>query len=155
MRVEMVLDMGSGAATASEIFRHLQATRGKQEVTTELAKILTVLKTTLQNDKDSSSSDEETNSNATPVKNPMPTGKPPRPPFKPKAKALSSLSPAIQAKIKELEHQLAEALPNYEVSEECLSKPLDSEAQEQGQTLSVVKNTRSWIQSIQAPTRIP
>ena len=102
-RPEIVLDMGSGAATASEIFRHLQATRGKQEVTTELAKILTVLKTTLQNDKDSSSSDEETNSNATPVKNPMPTGKPPRPPFKPKAKALSSLSPAIQAKIKELE----------------------------------------------------
>ena len=40
-------DMVSGAATASEIFRHLQATRGKQEVTTELAKILNVLKTTL------------------------------------------------------------------------------------------------------------
>ena len=100
-RPEIIFDMGSGAATASEIFRHLQATRGKQEVTTELAKILTVLKTTLQNDKDSSSSDEETNSNSAPVKNPMPTGKPPRPPFRPKAK--SSLSPAIQAKIKELE----------------------------------------------------
>ena len=37
-------DVVSGAATASEIFRHLQATRGKQEVTTELAKILNVLK---------------------------------------------------------------------------------------------------------------
>merc|ERR1719150_3647505 len=96
--------MGSGAATASEIFRHLQATRGKQEVTTELAKILTVLKTTLQNDKDSSSSDDEATSNQTSqTKNPMPTGKPPRPPFKPKAKSLASISPVIQAKIKELE----------------------------------------------------
>ena len=81
----------------------MQATRGKQEVTTELAKILTVLKTTLQNDKDSSSSDDEAASSSTPVKNPMPTGKPPRPPFKPRAKVLASISPAIQAKIKELE----------------------------------------------------
>ena len=102
-RPDVVFDMGSGAATASEIFRHLQATRGKQEVTTELAKILTVLKTTLQSDKDSSSSDEETNTNIVPVKNPMPTGKPPRPPFRPKAKSMASLSPIIQAKIKELE----------------------------------------------------
>ena len=103
-RPEIILDMGSGAATASEIFRHLQATRGKQEVTTELAKILTVLKTTLQNDKDSSSSDDEATSNQTSqTKNPMPTGKPPRPPFKPKAKSLASISPVIQAKIKELE----------------------------------------------------
>merc|ERR1719342_680216 len=102
-RSEFPCDMMSGAATASEIFRHLQATRGKQEVTTELAKILTVLKTTLQNDKDSSSSDDEAASSSTPVKNPMPTGKPPRPPFKPRAKVLASISPAIQAKIKELE----------------------------------------------------
>ena len=50
-----------------------------------------------------------------------------------KYEVLSQLEQA-NAKIKELEHQLAEALPNYEVSEECLSKPLDSEAQEQGQS---------------------
>jgi len=104
---DVPFDMVSGAATASEIFRHLQATRGKQEVTTELAKILTVLKTTLQTesiDKDSSSSDEEaTGLHSTPVANPMPTGKPPRPPQKSKARSLASVSPAIQAKIKELE----------------------------------------------------
>ena len=105
-RSEFPCDMMSGAATASEIFRHLQATRGKQEVTTELAKILTVLKTTLQTgsiakDMDSSSSDEESGLHQVKAKNPMPvTGKPPRPPMKNK---LSSISPAIQAKIKELE----------------------------------------------------
>jgi len=105
-RSEFPCDMMSGAATASEIFRHLQATRGKQEVTTELAKILTVLKTTLQTgsiakDLDSSSSDEESGLHQVKAKNPMPvTGKPPRPPMKSK---LSSISPAIQAKIKELE----------------------------------------------------
>merc|ERR1712013_55359 len=106
-RSEFPCDMMSGAATASEIFRHLQATRGKQEVTTELAKILTVLKTTLQTetiDKDSSSSDEETTGlHSTPVAYPMPTGKPPRPPPKSKSKSLAHISPAIQAKIKELE----------------------------------------------------
>ena len=106
-RPEVPFDMVSGAATASEIFRHLQATRGKQEVTTELAKILTVLKTTLQTetiDKDSSSSDEETTGlHSTPVAYPMPTGKPPRPPQKSKSKSLAHISPAIQAKIKELE----------------------------------------------------
>ena len=48
----------AGAATASEIFRHLQATRGKEEVTTELAKILTVLKTTLKPKETDSSSTE-------------------------------------------------------------------------------------------------
>jgi hypothetical protein len=106
-RPEIPFDMVSGAATASEIFRHLQATRGKQEVTTELAKILTVLKTTLQTeniDKDSSSSDEETTGlHSTPVAYPMPTGKPPRPPQKTKSKSLAHISPVIQAKIKELE----------------------------------------------------
>jgi len=106
-RPEIPFDMVSGAATASEIFRHLQATRGKQEVTTELAKILTVLKTTLQTetiDKDSSSSDDETTGlHSTPVTNPMPTGKPPRPPQKSKSKTLAAISPVIQAKIKELE----------------------------------------------------
>jgi len=106
-RSDIPFDMVSGAATASEIFRHLQATRGKQEVTTELAKILTVLKTTLQTesiDKDSSSSDEETTGlHSTPVTNPMPIGKPPRPPQKLKSRSLAAISPIIQAKIKELE----------------------------------------------------
>merc|ERR1712128_34486 len=67
----------------------------------------TVLKTTLQTesiDKDSSSSDEEnTGLHSTPVANPMPTGKPPRPPQKSKSKSLAHISPVIQAKIKELE----------------------------------------------------
>ena len=64
--------------------------RGKQEVTTELAKILTVLKTTLQTgsiskDMDSSSSDEESGLHQVKAKNPQPvTGKPPRPPMKSK-----------------------------------------------------------------------
>lgn len=107
-RPEIPFDMVSGAATASEIFRHLQATRGKQEVTTELAKILTVLKTTLQTetiDKDSSSSDDETTGlHSTPVATvAMPTGKPPRHPQKSKSKSLAAISPVIQAKIKELE----------------------------------------------------
>ena len=97
-------DMVSGAATASEIFRHLQATRGKQEVTTELAKILTVLKSTLSNnDKDSSSSDEESNTNDDKVANPNPTGKPPKPPQKIKFAKNSAVSPAIQARIRDLE----------------------------------------------------
>eukprot|EP00092_Neocalanus_flemingeri_P035110 GFUD01038208.1.p1 GENE.GFUD01038208.1~~GFUD01038208.1.p1 ORF type:complete len:1926 (+),score=502.28 GFUD01038208.1:4306-10083(+) len=108
-RSDIPFDMVSGAATASEIFRHLQATRGKQEVTTELAKILTVLKTTLQTETidklDSSSSDEETSGlHSAPVtSHPMPTGKPPRPPQKSKSKSLAAISPVIQAKIKELE----------------------------------------------------
>ncbi len=43
----------SGAETASEIFRHLQATtKDKTEVTTELAKILSVLETTLSKSKE-------------------------------------------------------------------------------------------------------
>jgi len=122
-RSEFPCDMMSGAATASEIFRHLQATRGKQEVTTELAKILTVLKTTLQNggsiDKgDSSSSDEESGLHQIKTKNPMPTGKPPKPPTKSK---LSTISPAIQEKIKELENSKS-ANPKEEMN--LLSKIL-------------------------------
>ena len=121
-RSEFPCDMMSGAATASEIFRHLQATRGKQEVTTELAKILTVLKTTLQtggnHKEDSSSSDEESGLHQAKVKNPMPTGKPPRPPLQNK---LKSLSPAIQAKIKELEESKS-ANPKEEMN--LLSKIL-------------------------------
>lgn len=51
----------SGAETASEIFRHLQATRKKNEVTSELAKILNVLETTIKNRKksDDESSDSD------------------------------------------------------------------------------------------------
>ena len=97
-------DMVSGAATASEIFRHLQATRGKQEVTTELAKILTVLKSTLNSDdKDSSSSDEDSPANASNSLSPIPTGKPPKPPAKIKFAKNSVISPAIQARIRNLE----------------------------------------------------
>jgi hypothetical protein len=101
-------DMVSGAATASEIFRHLQATRGKQEVTTELAKILTVLKTTLSsNDKDTSSSDEESGNtrskSSSKSSDPVITGKPPKPPKQIKFSKNSVISPAIQARIRELE----------------------------------------------------
>ncbi|XP_059096908.1 uncharacterized protein LOC131891387 [Tigriopus californicus] len=50
----------TGADTASEIFRHLQATKDKEEVTTELAKILSVLETTLKHKDDKiESSDSE------------------------------------------------------------------------------------------------
>ncbi len=52
------LDTVSGAETASEIFRHLQATRDKEEVTTELAKILNVLETTLNSNKDEEEHDD-------------------------------------------------------------------------------------------------
>ena len=45
-----------GAIAATEIFHHLQATRDKDEVTTELAKILSVLQTTLKDDDDDESS---------------------------------------------------------------------------------------------------
>jgi len=124
-RSEFPCDMMSGAATASEIFRHLQATRGKQEVTTELAKILTVLKTTLQTESidkgDSSSSDEESGLHRVKVKEPMLTGKPPRPPIKNKIKYFSTISPAIQAKIKELENSKS-SNPKEEMS--LLSKIL-------------------------------
>ncbi len=56
----------SGAETASEIFRHLQATtRDKSEVTTELAKILSVLETTLQSKSaDEGREDDESSSDA-------------------------------------------------------------------------------------------
>ena len=51
------LDPSLGAIAATEIFQHLQATSGsKNEVTTELAKILNVLQTTLKEDSSSSSS---------------------------------------------------------------------------------------------------
>ena len=100
----MPCDMVSGAATASEIFRHLQATRGKQEVTTELAKILTVLKSTLNNEgKESSSSDEESPSNDEKSCTSIPIGKPPKPPHKIKFSKNSIVSPAIQARIRDLE----------------------------------------------------
>ena len=50
------LDPSLGAIAATEIFQHLQATSGsKNEVTTELAKILNVLQTTLKEDSSSSS----------------------------------------------------------------------------------------------------
>ena len=49
----------TGAETASEIFRHLQATRGKDEVTTELAKILNVLESTLQEEDESDDDDDD------------------------------------------------------------------------------------------------
>ena len=49
----------TGAETASEIFRHLQATRDKDEVTAELAKILNVLESTLQREDDESEDDDD------------------------------------------------------------------------------------------------
>jgi hypothetical protein len=49
----------TGAAeTASEIFRHLQATRDKEQVTTELAKILNVLETTLKQEEEEEEEEE-------------------------------------------------------------------------------------------------
>ena len=96
-------DVVSGAATASEIFRHLQATRGKQEVTTELAKILNVLKTTLNEEKEESSSDEEQNHPGENKFGSIPTGKPPKPPTTIKFSKNSIISPDIQARIKDLE----------------------------------------------------
>ena len=51
-----LMEVSPGAATASEIFRHLQATHGKEEITTELAKILSVLHTTLKEEDSSGSS---------------------------------------------------------------------------------------------------
>ena len=50
-----LMEVSPGAATDSEIFRHLQATHGKDEITTELAKILNVLHTTLKEEESSSS----------------------------------------------------------------------------------------------------
>ena len=98
-------DMVSGAATASEIFRHLQATRGKQEVTTELAKILTVLKSTLNNEeKESSSSEDESPASDDKATRSVPLGKPPKHPQKIKFSKNSIVSPAIQARIRELEN---------------------------------------------------
>ena len=96
-------DVVSGAATASEIFRHLQATRGKQEVTTELAKILNVLKTTLNEEKEESSSDDEQNVPGDKSFGTIPTGKPPKPPSTIKFSKHSVISPDIQARIKDLE----------------------------------------------------
>ena len=113
----------AGAATASEIFRHLQATRGKEEVTQELAKILNVLQTTLkQEDSESSSSSESSDSsdNEKPketgpniaqssVLNKVPAaplGKPPRHPNAPlhasKSDVSTRIGPEIQQRIKEL-----------------------------------------------------
>ena len=72
----------SGADTASEIFRHLQATREKSEVKTELAKILTVLEKTLKDKegltsrKSDSSGSDESNANPRAV-----TSKPPKHPI--------------------------------------------------------------------------
>lgn len=53
---QTMMEVSPGAATASEIFRHLQATHGKEEITTELAKILNVLHTTLKEEEEESSS---------------------------------------------------------------------------------------------------
>lgn len=73
----------TGADTASEIFRHLQATKDKEEVTTELAKILNVLETTLKHKDDKiESSDSEDLQEGTvkhkPPKHPGSTTKPKR-----------------------------------------------------------------------------
>ena len=51
---QTMMEVSPGAATASEIFRHLQATHGKEEITTELAKILNVLHTTLKEEEEES-----------------------------------------------------------------------------------------------------
>ena len=63
------------------------------------------MKTTLQNQStekdDSTSSDDDNESKRNTMKNPMPTGKPPRPPQK--KGSGPTISPLIQAKIKELE----------------------------------------------------
>jgi hypothetical protein len=59
-----LMEVSPGAATASEIFRHLQATHGKEEITTELAKILSVLHTTLKEEEDSSGSSSNSGSDS-------------------------------------------------------------------------------------------
>jgi len=104
LNLESPSDPVSGAATASQIFRHLQATRGKQEVTTELAKILNVLKTTLEVKNSSSSEDESPSVRVVETKIQDP-GKPPKGPKKlKKTKPRSSISPAILSRINELEN---------------------------------------------------
>ena len=105
------LDPSPGAICATEIFQHLQATRGKEEVTTELAKILNVLQTTLKEDSSSSSSSESESSDEskeaspepskTPPK-PQPLGKPPVHPLSIRGLNQRRVAPEIQQKIKEL-----------------------------------------------------
>ena len=117
----------AGAATASEIFRILQATRGKEEVTVELAKILSVLQVTLQpNDSSSSSDCSSSDSSDSDEKDPepriseppkdldvrpkstTPLGKPPKHPNLPLLQSKSAndmsqrIGPEIQQRIKEL-----------------------------------------------------
>ena len=103
------LDPSPGAICATEIFQHLQATRGKEEVTTELAKILNVLQTTLKEDSSSSSesesSDESKEASPEPSKTPPkppPLGKPPVHPLSLKGINQRKVAPEIQRKIKEL-----------------------------------------------------
>lgn len=113
------LDPSPGAIAATEIFQHLQATRGKNEVTTELAKILNVLQTTLKEDSTSSSSSCETEESddskeATPeraVEKPnqsaqamakAPLGKPPVYPQALRGNLTKRVGPEIQQRIKEL-----------------------------------------------------
>ena len=115
------LDPSPGAIAATEIFQHIQATSdNKKEVTTELAKILNVLQTTLKEDSSSSSSssseDTEDSKEATPepAKKPSPvTSQPPlgKPPLHPHTlrglagipkSGLRRVGPEIQQRIKEL-----------------------------------------------------
>ena len=103
------LDPSPGAICATEIFQHLQATRGKEEVTTELAKLLNVLQTTLKEDSSSSSesetSDESKEATPEPLKTPPkppPLGKPPVHPLSLKGINQRTVGPEIHRKIKEL-----------------------------------------------------
>ena len=103
-----------GAIAATEIFHHLQATRGKEEVTTELAKILSVLQTTLKDGDDESSSSsgsddsgdskeptpEPTSSREHQKPNKFPMGKPPLHPSS--FKCAKKMDPEIQRRIRDL-----------------------------------------------------
>ena len=108
------LDPSPGAITATEIFQHLQATREKNEVTTELAKILNVLQTTLKEDSSSSSSEDTDDSKEAtpePVQKTQPTPQAPlgKPPVYPQSlksclsrSGVRRVGPEIQQRIKEL-----------------------------------------------------
>jgi hypothetical protein len=124
------LDPTPGAIAATEIFHHLQATTEKGDMTTELAKILSVLQTTLKEDSTSSSESDETSSedgnnarpqHATkPEKDPpkpsqqaLPLGKPPKCPTSMRSSSMSKIfggkdqtfnkvGPEIQQRIREL-----------------------------------------------------
>ncbi len=96
-----------GAMAATEIFHHLQATRDKSEVTVELAKILSVLQTTLKEDSTSSSgstadSDEDTSDDTDEDeeegKQPAPVAKPPSPKQKHKQLQMQQQQPVLLGK---------------------------------------------------------